>query len=243
MGFPIRGAVIALALCSTVLVGDEAVVGADSGVVTFECVVVNVDTCTVTIPLTANMDEEIGSTMPDTQQWFVTKLSGSGAPYGVTGDGNPQTTWNGVPGGYSGYVWTAILTTGANEPAGAVAEITFGHVTLSSTTTTPETTPPRRSLTWAYPRGATTNARITISSTVSPEPPKGGVVLQREDGTSWVDVDVLVYNQVTKRWSVTIVWRYPKHTSRTFRILAVGSLGYGATYGSPFTISTLSLAG
>jgi len=208
--------------------------------VNFTCVVVNVDTCTVTIPLTSNMDEQVGSTMPDTQPWFLTQGKGNGAPYGVTGDGNAMTTWNGIAGGYSGYVWTAYVTTGANEPSGALAVLTFAHVTSTSTTTTTVSgVQPYSTLTWSYPEVAADNGFATISSTVAPQPAKGAVVLQRKNGATWVRAGVLTYNASTKRWSIKLRWEFPKRARETFRILAEAAPGLSATYSGSFRISTL----
>src|SRR5579863_5989509 len=96
----------ALALTMTFFVTGLSGRAGAGGDPSFPCVVVNVDTCTVTIPLTSNMNEEVGSTMPDSQPWFENIDAGQG-PYGLTGPGNPETTWDGVPGALQGTVWTA----------------------------------------------------------------------------------------------------------------------------------------
>ncbi|MGD0055994.1 MAG: hypothetical protein ABSC34_11240 [Acidimicrobiales bacterium] len=214
---------------------------ADAAPVNFTCVVVNVDTCTVTIALTSNMDEQVGSTMPDTQPWFLTQVGGNGAPYGVTGDGNALTTWNGVAGASSGDVWTAYVTTGANEAAGAVAVLTFAHVTsTSTTTTTTESGPqPYSSLSWSYPETATVNGFATISSIVKPQPAKGDVILQRRVGATWVRAGVLTYSPSSKRWVIKLKWTYPLRSRETFRILASATPVLSATYSGSFRISTL----
>src|SRR5580700_11284945 len=80
--YKLGASVAALSLVAT---GFASVAGA-SGDPTFPCVVVNADTCTVTIPLTSNMNEQVGSTMPDTKPWFFNQGAGQG-PYAITGPG------------------------------------------------------------------------------------------------------------------------------------------------------------
>jgi hypothetical protein len=203
---------------------------------TFPCVVVNADTCTVTIPLTSNMNEEVGSTMPDNKPWFENVDAGQG-PYGITGPGNPDTTWDGVPGALQGSVWTAILTTGAGEPAGSQAVLTFAHVTSSTTTTGPAR--PYSSLYETFPYRVAVGALAKITAVVSPVPARGHLELVRKSGSHWVSVGTFTYSARSKRWTITFTWRFPKHATETFRLLATAAPGLSATYGGNFKVATL----
>jgi hypothetical protein len=226
---------VAVASLCLPLFGAIAVAGA-SGDPSFACVSVDVDTCTVTIPLTSNMNEQVGSTMPDSQPWYFASTEGNGAPYGITGPGNPQTTWDGVGGAIQGTVWTAILTTGANEPAGGMAIISFVHVT--STTTTTVGSQSYNSLYESYPVHPHVGSVVTITAVVHPVPLKGHLVLVRRSGSTWVGVGSFTYSASAKRWSIKFKWRFPKHATETFRLLATASPGLTTTYGGNFKIST-----
>lgn len=201
----------------------------------FPCVVVNVDNCTVTIPLTSNMNEEVGSTMPDNKPWYNSADAGQG-PYGLTGPGNLQTTWNGVGGALQGTVWTAILTTDSNEPAGSEAVLTFSHVNSSTTTTGPAR--PYTSLSESYPLKVADGARATITAVVHPVPARGHLVLQRKSGASWVSMGGFTYSSSTKKWTITFTWRFAQHATETFRLLATSAPGLSTTPGGSFKIST-----
>jgi len=220
----------AFALVATALAG----VASAGGDPTFPCVVVNVDTCTVTIPLTSNMNEQVGSTMPDKKPWFENIDAGQG-PYGITGPGNPETTWDGVPGALQGSVWTAILTTGAGEPAGSEAVLTFAHVTSSTTTTGPAQ--PYTSLYETYPYRVAVGAIAKITAVVSPVPAKGHLVLLRKSGSRWVSVGAFTYSARSKKWTLAFRWHYPKGAAETFRLLATSAPGLSATYGGNFKVA------
>ncbi len=226
--------VVAVATASLIAVGfaNSANAGGDPS---FPCVVVNVDNCTVTIPLSSNMNEEVGSTMPDNQPWYNSEDAGQG-PYGLTGPGNPQTTWNGVGGALQGTVWTAILTTDANEPSGSQAVLTFTHVNSSTTTTGPAR--PYTSLFESYPLKVADGTKAVITAVVHPVPAKGHLVLQRKSGTSWVNMGSFTYSPVTKKWKISFTWRFPRHATETFRLLATAAPGLSATAGGGFKVST-----
>jgi len=205
------------------------------------CVVINVDTCTVTISLSSNMDEPIGSTMPDTQPWSLNVATTGSAPYTLMGIGSPPSTWNGIAGATNGTVWAAVLTTGANEPSGALAILTFDHVTPASTTTTTlAVIVPYESVNWSYTGVAPDNGFATIMSSVLPRPARGDVILQRKSGTKWVRAGILNYNASVQRWIIKLKWGYPKRARETFRILAVATARLSATYGGDFQIATMS---
>src|ERR1700722_508055 len=226
---------IAFVSVSLITVGSAGYASA-GGDPTFQCVPVNVDNCTVTIPLTSNMNEQVGSTMPDNKPWFNSMDAGQG-PYGLTGPGNPQTTWDGVGGALQGTVWTAILTTDANEPAGSQAVLTFTHVTSSTTTTGPAQ--PYRSMFESYPLRVAVGTRATITAVVHPTPAKGHLVLLRKNGTNWVSMGSFIYSTTTKKWSIAFTWRFPLHATESFRLLPTAAPGLSATYGGTFHVSTL----
>jgi hypothetical protein len=229
---------IALAIASisllTVGYAGSASAGGDPS---FPCVPVNVDNCTVTIPLTSNMNEEVGSTMPDSKPWYNSMDAGQG-PYGLTGPGNPQTTWNGVGGALQGTVWTAILTTDANEPANSQAVLTFTHVNSSTTTTGPAQ--PYRSMFESYPLKVADGTKATITAVVHPVPAKGHLVLVRKSGTSWVSMGSFTYSAAKRKWSLAFTWRFPRGATETFRLFATAAPGLSATYGGNFKVSTLA---
>jgi hypothetical protein len=214
--------------------GGASATGTDP---TFRCVSVNADSCTVTIPLTSDMNEQVGSSMPDSKPWSLNEANGQG-PYGITGPGNPQTTWDGVPGALQGTVWTAILTTGDDEPAGSQAVLTFAHVSGSTTTTAASR--PYASIDETYPLRVLDGATATITATVRPVPAKGHLVLLRKSGSRWVSVGALTHSTSSKKWSIKFKWRFPKRTSETFRLWATAAAGLTATYGGNFKISTLA---
>jgi hypothetical protein len=227
------GAVVAS--LSLIVVGFATGASASGGDPSFQCVVVNVDNCTVTIPLTSDMNEQVGSTMPDSKPWFNSEDAGQG-PYGLTGPGNPMTTWNSVGGATQGTVWTAILTTAANEPAGSQAVLTFTHVTPSTTTTGPAQ--PYRSMFETYPLRVADGTKATITAVVHPIPAKGHLVLLRKKGSSWVTMGSFTYSGSKRKWSIAFTWRFPKHTTETFRLLATAAPGLSATYGGNFKVAT-----
>ncbi|MFI5051982.1 MAG: hypothetical protein ACHQBP_03525 [Acidimicrobiales bacterium] len=222
---------------SLITINVNGIAGAGGADPTFPCVVVNADTCKVTIPLTSNMDEQVGSTMPDTQPWFLNETAGNGAPYGVTGPGNPQTTWDGVSGALQGTVWTAILTTGSNEPAGGLAILTFAHVTPNTTSTT-VAGQSYTSISESYPLHASDGSAAIVTAVVRPVPAKGHLILQRKNGSSWVSIGAFTYSTATKKWTIHFTWHFPKHTSVTFRVLATAAPGLLATIGGNFKIAT-----
>jgi hypothetical protein len=222
---------LAVALATTGLAG---VAGAGSDP-TFACARVDADDCTVTIPLTSNMDERVGSTMPDAQPWYLSEAGGHG-PYGITGPGNPQTTWDGVGGATQGTVWSAVLTTGANEPSGSEAVLTFSHVTPATSTTV--AAQPYASLSESYPLRVPDGATATVTATVRPVPPKGHLLLQRRSGSAWVTVGAFTYSTSAKRWTIRFAWHFPRHATETFRLLATATAGLTATDGGPFKIAT-----
>jgi hypothetical protein len=228
---------IVLATLAFVSVGLTTSTAANAADPAFPCVVVNADTCTVTIPLTSNMNEQVGSTMPDTKPWFMNEANGQG-PYGITGPGNPSTTWDGVPGALQGSVWTAILTTNANEPANSEAVLTFAHV--SGTTTTTIAAVPYTSISESYPLRVVHGSLATVSATVRPNPAKGHLVLLRKSGARWVTVGALTYSHVTKKWSLKFRWEFAARATETFRLLATSAPGLIATYGGNFKIVSLA---
>jgi hypothetical protein len=203
----------------------------------FSCVTVSVDTCTVTIPLTSNMNEQVSSTMPDSKPWSMSEANGQG-PYGITGPGNPQTTWNGVPGALQGTAWSAVLTTGPNEPAASEAVLTFAHVSSSTTTTGPGE--PYTSISESYPLRVVSGSTASITASVRPVPARGHLVLLRKSGSSWVRVGALTYSSKVRKWSIKVRWRFPARASETFRLLATAAPGLTATYGGNFKISTIA---
>jgi hypothetical protein len=225
-----------MALSALVVVGitDSADAGASNP--TFQCVVVNVDTCTVTIPLTSNMNEQVGSSMPDSMPWTMSEANGQG-PYGLTGPGNPQTTWNGVGGALQGTVWSAILTTGPGEPAGSQAVLTFTHVTGSTTTTLPGV--PYSLITYSYPFRVVDGSLATVTASIRPIPAKGHVILLRKSGATWTKVGSFAYSAASKKWSIKFKWRFPARASETFRVEATAAPGLTTTFGGNFKIATL----
>ena len=229
----IGSSITSLVLAATGLVGVNS---ASAGDPAFACVSVNADTCTVTIALTSNMNEQVSSSMPDTQPWFMSAAAGKG-PYGITGPGNDQTTWDGVAGALQGSSWAAILTTNANEPAGSQAVLTFVHV--SSTTTTTLAAQPYHSISESYPLRVAVGSIARVTATVSPLPGKGHLVLLRKSGANWLSVATFVYSVPSKKWVALLRWHFPKHAKETFRLLATAAPGLSATFGGTFKITTL----
>jgi len=227
---------VLLASISVAAVGTVNSTEASAADPTLQCVVVNVDTCTVTIPLTSNMNEQVRSTMPDANPWFMSESNGQG-PYAITGPGNPQTTWNGVSGALQGTAWSAVLTTGSGEPAGSQAVLTFAHVKGSTTTTS--VAQPYASISSAYPLGVARGSMATITATVRPVPAKGHLILWRKSGSSWAAIGPFTYSSTLKKWSIRFVWQFPKRAVETFRLLATAAPGLTSTYGGTFKISTL----
>lgn len=229
-----RLAVVAASI-SVMVFGFASGANASGAVSIFPCVPVNVDTCTVTIPLTSNMNEQVGSTMPDNKPWSMSEAAGVG-PYALSGPGDVMTTWNGVGGALQGTVWTANLTTDSNEPAGSRAVLTFSHVTSSTTTTGPAQ--PYSSMFESYPLRVADGTRATITAVVRPVPAKGHLVLLRKNGSSWVSMGAFSYSTATKKWSIAFTWHFPRRTSETFRLFATAAPGLSATYGGNFKVST-----
>lgn len=227
---------VLLALSALVVAGVTDIAAAGASDPTFPCVVVNVDTCTVTIPLTSNMNEQVGSSMPDSKPWTMSEANGQG-PYGLTGPGNDQTTWDGVGGALQGTVWTAILTTGPSEPAGSQAVLTFTHVTGSTTTTLGGE--PYSSMSYSYPFRVAIGSLATVTATVRPVPARGHLLLLRKSGATWVRVGTFVYTTATKKWTVKFKWRFPAHASESFRVEATSAPGLTTTLGGIFRIATL----
>jgi len=210
--------------------------GAATRAATFTCVVQNANTCVVTIDLTPNMNEQVGSTMPDQHPWFENIVAGSQntGGYSISGPGAPQTYWNGVSGATQGTVWSALLQTPSNEAtSGAYATITFAHVQ--------NVAPPKpySMISASYPLNAVTGSTVTVTAVVHPVPPPGHVILQRLQGTVWKNFVGATYSAATKKWTARFRWPYPKHTSKRFRVAATAAPGLLATAGGPFTISTL----
>jgi hypothetical protein len=222
-----------LALAAIPLLATTAPVAAS---VDFACVVENANSCVVTIPLTSNMDEQVGSTMPDQHPWSLHVASGTEGTGGYTlsGPGAPQTYWNGVSGATEGTVWSALLTTGTVTPgpSGADAVLTFVHVT--------SVRPSRHYslFSYSYPRTAVTGSTVTITGIVGPVPPKGHLLLQRQQGAAWANVVEFTYSAATRRWTSRFRWPYPSRTTRTFRLFATAAPGLLATPSGPFRIST-----
>ncbi len=198
----------------------------------FRCVSVNADTCTVTIPLSSSMDEQVGSTMPDSQPWYLANLAGQG-PYTITDNG---VDWDGTD-ATQGTVWSEQLTTDANEPAGSMAVLTFEHV--SSTTTTAPGTQPYSSISYNYPLKVADGSVATVTGVVAPVPAKGHLILQRRNGSSWVSVGTMSYSGATKKWSIRFTWHFARHAMESFRLVATAAPGLTTTDGGVFKIGTL----
>jgi hypothetical protein len=202
---------------------------------TFACVASNLNTCTVKIPLTSNMDEQITATMPDSHPWFLNELDGVG-PWGLTGPGNTSTSWNGNPNALSGTVFSGILTTGADEPSGSYALLTFAHVTSISAPTPVH----YKSVTVTAPSTGRAGSTITIVGVVKPVPAKGHLLLQHKSGSKWTTVATLAYSSHAKHWATSLKWRYPTHAVESFRLLASAATGLLATASRTFKISTVT---
>ena len=200
--------------------------------VKFTCKAKNATTCVVRIPLKSHMDEQVGSTMPNrTHPWYLHLSAGSTGTggYGLSGPGAPDTYWDGKSGGTQGYVWSANLTTG-KETSGGYASLTFAHVKVVAKRYT--------SFTASYPSTAATGSIVLITSAVHPVPPKGHLLVQRRDGSTWKNVVSCTYSAKTKKWSSRFRWTYPAHTTKKFRLYAKAAPGLLATPGGTFTIST-----
>jgi hypothetical protein len=217
---------------ATLTLGAAGVTSAASDP-SFTCVSVNADTCTVTIPLTSNMDEQVGSTMPDSQPWFLENLAGQG-PYTITDNG---VDWDGTD-ATQGTVWSELLTTDANEPAGSMAVLTFEHV--NSTTTTAPGTQPYSSISYNYPLRVADGASATVTGVVTPVPATGHLILQRRSGKAWVTVGALTYSPAKKKWSIHFVWHFARRATKSFRLVATAAPGLATTDGGAFKISTLA---
>lgn len=202
----------------------------------FTCKSKDVNTCVVTIPLTSNMNERVGSTMPDTHDWFMSEAGGNGtvtAPYTMSGPGSPDTKWDGVAGATQGHAWSALLTTGASEPAGGDAVVTFEHVTPISST-------PKhyKSLKVSAPSTARRHKTITITAVVKPVPAAGHLQLQHKHGSGWKTDKTLTFQSSHHRWITHLTWTAPKHTTVTFRLLAKAAPALKATASKAFNIAT-----
>jgi hypothetical protein len=197
----------------------------------FTCVVQNVNTCIVTIPLSSNMDEQVGSTMPDSHPWYFHIGGGTEGDGGYTlsGPGAPQTYWNGVSGATQGTVWSALLTTDTITGTDPVATLTFAHVTAI--------TPSHyKTFTVSWPSTVKTGAVATITAVVRPIPPKGHLLVQRQNGTKWVNVVSCAYS--ARKWTGKFRWTFPKHTTKVFRLLATAAPELLQTPSTTFRIST-----
>jgi hypothetical protein len=193
----------------------------------FTCVVLNLNACKVTIPLTSNMNEQVGSTMPDLHPWYLSHGGGSGSGYTLTGE-----TWNGSSVATRGTAWADQLTTGASVTAGSNAQITFRHVTPITAAK------PYSSISVSYPSRAATGSVVTVTSVVHPVPAKGHLVLQRSSGSKWANVVGFAYNGKSKHWTAKFKWIYPSGASRVFRALAVAAPGLSSTPSGTFLITT-----
>jgi hypothetical protein len=200
----------------------------------FLCVSSDANTCVVTIPLTSDMNETVTSTMPDTQPWSLNEIEGNGtvtAPYELTAD-DFGGDFDGPPGSTEGHVWTEILTTGDNEPAGGDAVLTFNHVQSTPTAK------PYTSLSWSTPNTAVRGAPVTVTAVVKPLPAKGHVILQRKVGSSWKTFATMTYSAKRHKWSATFKWTAGPHGSVTFRLDATAAPGLLTTTGKAFKIRT-----
>jgi len=194
--------------------------------VTFQCVSIDANNCNVTVPLTSNMDEGVTSTMPDSHPWQLNIAGGKG-PAHIS-----NTAWNGSHNYGNGTVWTATVTTSANEPSGSKLVLTFGHVTPIAGAK------PYSSIAVSAPATAATGKAVKIFAVVKPVPATGHLVLQRQVGASWANVTTFAYSAKTKRWSATFVWPYPKHSWRIYHVLATAARGLLTTAGGSFKIAT-----
>jgi len=229
-----RSFLVGTGVLSLALTGSFSVVADAASGPTFQCVAVDANNCTVTIPLTTNVDEQVGSTMPDTRPWYLRQGAGVG-PYGLTGPGNPDTYWNGISGASRGSVWSATLTTNANEPANSEAVLTFSHFT-----TTPKNAAVHySSMSYTYPMGAAEASSATITANGTPKPAGGNLVLQRLQASSCVKAAVMTYSASQHDWTVKVRWEYPKNAAETFRVLVLAEKGLLATHTGSFRISTL----
>ena len=228
---------LSAAVMSAGLLPLSAVVAASAAptAVQFTCVSATINSCVVTIPLTSDMNEQVGSTMPDHHPWFNSELDGNGkvvAPYTMSGPGAPETFWDGVSGGTQGVVWSALLQTGPNEPAGGDAVLTFQHVT-------PLKAKHYASISWSAPTTALRHQTVSITAVVKPVPPRGHVQLQRLSGKSWVKVTTLKFESKHHDWATHFTWTARKHTKVRFRIFAAAAPSLLlATAGPAFTIKT-----
>lgn len=200
-----------------------------SAATSFTCVASDSNTCVVTIPLTTNMDEQVTSTMPDTQPWFDSEYGGNcpggAGPYTIT-----DSSWDG---GTTGHVWTAELTTGDTEGAGCEAQITFQHVTSG-----PPAPHPYKSVSITGPTSVAHNGSATFTSVIKPKPPAGHAVLQRKNGTRWVNLGTLHFVAAHNRWQVTVKWTAPVHAIWTLRVLATSATGLAVTPSGSIRVHT-----
>lgn len=199
----------------------------------FTCVAKGANSCVVTIDLTSNMNEQVGSTMPNrTHKWSLTLYGGPQGKGGYTmsGPGAPQTYWDGKSAGTEGYTWSALLTTGTVS-SGDEAVLTFNHVAAA---------PAKhyKSFNYSYTSKVFTSAPVTITATVTPRPAKGHLLIQRLDAKKWTNVVGCTFSTKLKSWSCTFRWKYPKHTTKEFRLLATAAPGLLATASPAFKIST-----
>lgn len=218
--------------CGAVLLGASS--ASPAAAQSFTCVLSNANTCVVTIPLTSNMDETVTSTMPDTQPWTLSEAGGDGTvnpPYELTNDACGGD-FDGGCGSTEGHVWTAILTTGPNEPPGGAAVLTFVHVTSDAPAK------PYTVVSYSAPNTAVRHQPVTITGTAKPKPAKGHFVMQSKSGSSWKTVETLVYKSKLHAWSTTFTWTAAKHATITYRLEATAAPGLLATPTSTFKIRT-----
>jgi hypothetical protein len=222
-----KPAIVAATLTLVPLAGMSAA-HADTAVT---CKPSNLNTCVVTIPLTSDMNEELSSTMPDNNPWFLNEADGNSvhAPYSLIDPG-----WDGSDANTSGHVWDAQLTTGDNEPAGGTAVLTFRHVKSIS-----KPTPTRYKFSHlSAPARAKRGATVTIAAAVTPKPAKGHLLLQRESGRKWIRAKTLAYDSRHKKWVTHLTLTGRAHTTTTYRLEATAAKGLKAAHSHTFRITT-----
>src|SRR5665213_2913964 len=111
----------------------------------------------------------------------------------------------------------------------------LSHVTPTTTTTAE----PYQSISYKYPYRAADGSVVTITAVVAPIPAKGDLVLQRKSGSNWVNAGVLSYSLHAKKWTIELRWKFPKHATESFRLLAIAAPGLSATHSGSFKISKL----
>jgi hypothetical protein len=220
-------AIAAILFSSAPLLSSAAFASAPS-YKSFKCTVKSANVCVVTIKLTSKMKEQVGSTMPDSHPWYLQHTGGTTSKGGYTLSG---TYWDGKSGGKQGTVWSALLKTGTVS-SGDTSSLTFAHVSSA----------PRhyRAFEYSYTSKAFTGASVSITTTVTPNPPKGHLLVQVLSSKKWVNVVGCTYATKAKEWACSFKWSYPKHTSRRYRLLALAAPGLLTTPSPSFVISTAS---